>query len=87
MSNEPFEEHPLLQWFWNHLPVVTVMTLTLAGFLFGFFDAAQAILDRYYKDLPAGHPYLDGIDVSIQKIESLRGEQPGEYANAQGCRR
>jgi hypothetical protein len=37
-------------------------------------DKAKAKLDGYYKSLPAHHPYLDGIDMSIQKIEELQEE-------------
>ena len=37
-------------------------------------DKAKAKLDGYYKSLPRGHPYLDGIDMSIQKIEELQKE-------------
>jgi hypothetical protein len=35
-------------------------------------DSAKACLDRYYKSLPAKHPYLDGIDMSIQQLEKLQ---------------
>jgi len=37
-------------------------------------DKAIAKLDGYYKSLPRGHPYLDGVDLSIQKIEELQEE-------------